>query len=292
MTTGTENWFIHRWGKWVVPYAALWVTMLIGGVVIVLLALFSAEVYDNVVDDAGLANLDKPTLAFMEGLRSPGLDAFVTGFTNIGGGIGMPILASILTALLIFTSRTWRPLILVGGAAAVSVTATTLGKKLIDRARPDHADAVPPYETSPSFPSGHTLNTTVVISLIVYLACLQIKRTSIRIGLITAGVIFIVAMGLSRVFLGHHWMTDVIVGWLIGLAWVGIVILAHRLFHVLRHREHAGPAPTFEHPAHLHDGTTGSVTGRGAGNATGGAAPAGTDDADTPGPSGRSSASG
>ena len=137
--------------------------MLIGGVVVVALALTSAEVYDNVVDDAGLANLDKPTLAFMEQLRSPGLDAFVTGFTNIGGGIGMPILASILTAWLIWVSRTWRPLILIGGAAAVSITATTVGKKLIGRTRPDFADAVPPYETSPSFPSGHTLNTTVVI---------------------------------------------------------------------------------------------------------------------------------
>ena len=163
MSTRTESWLMRRWGRWVVPYAALWITMLIGGVVVVVLALLSAEVYDNVVDSAGLANLDKPTLAFMEQLRSPGLDSFVTGFTNIGGGIGMPILASILTALLIWVSRTWRPLILIGGAAAVSVTATAVGKKLIGRTRPDHADAVPPYENSPSFPSGHTLNTTVVI---------------------------------------------------------------------------------------------------------------------------------
>jgi undecaprenyl-diphosphatase len=274
----------HRWGKWVVPYAALWITMLVGGVVVVSLVLVSAEVYDNVVDDAGLANLDKPALAFMEQLRSPGLDAFITGFTNIGGGIGMPILGSILTALLIFTSRSWRPLILIGGAAAASVTATTLGKKMIGRVRPDHADAVPPYETSPSFPSGHTLNTTVVIALVVYLACLQIKRTSARIGLIAAGVIFIVAMGLSRVYLGHHWLTDVIVGWVIGLAWVGIVILAHRFFHVLRRREHAGEAPTFEHPVRLHDG---AVSGP-----AGGTVQTDANDADTPGPAGRSSASG
>jgi membrane-associated phospholipid phosphatase len=258
VNTGIESWLTQRWGKWVVPYAALWVTMLIGGAMVLVLALVSAEVYDNVVDDAGLANLDKPTLGMMEQLRNPGLDAFVTGFTNIGGGIGMPILGSILTAWLIWAGRTWRPLILVGGAAAVSVTATAVGKKLIGRSRPDHADAVPPYENSPSFPSGHTLNTTVVIGLVVYLACLQIKRTMARISLIAAGAIFIFAMGMSRVYLGHHWMTDVIIGWVLGLAWVGIVILAHRLFHVLRHREHAGPAPTFDHPAHLHDGSTGS----------------------------------
>jgi undecaprenyl-diphosphatase len=237
-----------RWGRWVVPYAALWITMLIGGVIVVALAVMGAEVYDNVVDDAGLANLDKPALALSEDLRTPWLNSAVTAFTNIGGGIGMPIVGSILTAWLTWAGRTWRPLILVGGAAAVSVSATTFGKKLFGRTRPDHADAVPPYESSPSFPSGHTLNTTVVIGLVVYLACLQIQRTVARVSIITAGSIFIIAMGLSRVFLGHHWLTDVIAGWLLGLAWVGIVILAHRLFHVMRHREHAGPAPTFDHP--------------------------------------------
>ncbi|HET8878572.1 MAG TPA: phosphatase PAP2 family protein [Arthrobacter sp.] len=277
---------MRRWGKWVVPYAALWITMLIGGVVVVALALTSAEVYDNVVDDAGLANLDKPTLAFMEQLRSPGLDSFVTGFTNIGGGIGMPILASILTALLIWRTRTWRPLILIGGAAAVSITATSLGKKLIGRTRPDHADAVPPYENSPSFPSGHTLNTTVVISLVVYLTCLQVHRTLARVGLITAGTLFIAAMGMSRVFLGHHWMTDVIFGWALGLGWVGIVILAHRLFHVLRHRERTGPAPTFDNDQHLRDGASGGRDGASAGHGR-----SGNGDAGTPGTGGRSAAS-
>ena len=169
-----------RLGTWFKPYAALVLTILVGGVVIVSLALLGAEVYDNVVDSAGLANLDKPALALSESLRSPGLDAFVTGFTNIGGGIGMPILASILVAWLTYLSRTWRPLVLVGGAAAVSITATTLGKKLVGRTRPDHADAVPPYEDSPSFPSGHTLNTTVVISLVVYLICLQFRTMRVR----------------------------------------------------------------------------------------------------------------
>jgi membrane-associated phospholipid phosphatase len=237
-----------RADKWIKPYAALWLTMIIGGGLVLAMALLGAEVYSDVVDDEGLASLDIPALHYAQSLRTPDLDTFVTGFTNIGGGIGMPILASILTAWLTFLSRTWRPIVLVGGAALVSTLATTLGKSLVGRTRPDHSEAVPPFENSPSFPSGHTLNTTVVIGVLLYIVCLQFQILWARITAITAGVMFIIAMGLSRVFLGHHWMTDVMAGWFLGLAWVGMVILAHRLFHLTRKREHAGPAPTFEHP--------------------------------------------
>ncbi len=242
-----------RFGRWLGPYAALWITLIVGGILVITLTLLGAEVYDSVVDQNGVSGLDKPALELAKQYRTPWLDSTVTAFTNIGGGIGMPILASILVAWLIYVSRSWGPLILVGGAAAVSVTATSVGKTLLGRTRPDHIDAVPPFEFSPSFPSGHTLNSTVVIGVVVYLVCLQVKKTWVRAGVVAAGAVFIIAMGLSRVFLGHHWMTDVMAAWLLGLAWVGMVILAHRLFHVIRRREHAGPAPTFEHPAHLPD---------------------------------------
>lgn len=255
------NALTERWGKWVVPYAALWITLIVGGAIVIVLALLGAEVYASVVDEAGLADLDKPALALAEDLRTPELNVAVTGFTNVGGSVGMPILASALTAWLTWVNRTWRPIILVCGAAAVSITATTFGKNLVGRTRPDFIDAVPPYETSPSFPSGHALNSTVVIGVLVYLTCLQLKKTWARLAVIAAGLAFVLAMGLSRVFLGHHWMTDVIAAWLLGLAWLGMVILAHRLFHLVRHREHAGPAPTFDHPAHLSDGRTDQTEG-------------------------------
>jgi membrane-associated phospholipid phosphatase len=268
-----------RVDKWIKPYAALWLTMIIGGTLVIAMALLGAEVYSDVVDEEGLASLDIPALEYSQSLRNPEMDAFATGFTNVGGGIGMPILASILTAWLTFLSRTWRPIVLVGGAALVSTLATTLGKRLVGRTRPDHSEAVPPFETSPSFPSGHTLNTTVVIGVLIYLMCLQFQVLWARIAAITVGTIFIIAMGLSRVFLGHHWMTDVMAGWFLGLAWVGIVILAHRLFHVMRRREHAGPAPTFEHPVLREDqsGDAESTTGT-APTANGGGAPPRVDD--------------
>ncbi len=248
-----------RVDKWIKPYAALWLTMIIGGVLVLTMALLGAEVYSDVVDEEGLASLDIPALEYSQSLRNPEVEAFATAFTNVGGGIGMPILASILTAWLTLLSRTWRPIVLVGGAALVSTTATTLGKRLVGRTRPDHSEAVPPFETTPSFPSGHTLNTTVVIGVLVYIMCLQFQMLWARITAITAGAIFIIAMGLSRVFLGHHWMTDVMAGWFLGLAWVCMVILAHRLFHLIRKREHAGPAPTFEHPVLREDPLTSSA---------------------------------
>ncbi len=240
--------FRDRVDKWIKPYAALWLTMVIGGALVLAMALLGAEVYSDVVDEEGFSSLDIPALEYSQSLRNPDVNSFATGFTNVGGGIGMPIVAVVLTAWLTFLSRTWRPIVLVGGAALVSTTATTMGKRLVGRTRPDHSEAVPPFESSPSFPSGHTLNTTVVIGVLVYLMCLQFQMRWARITAITAGAVFIVAMGLSRVFLGHHWMTDVMAGWFLGLAWVCMVILAHRLFHLVRRREHAGPAPDFEHP--------------------------------------------
>ena len=42
------------------------------------------------------------------------------------------------------------------------------------------------------------------------------------------------AMGLSRVFLGHHWLTDVIFAWLLGAAWLALLITSHRLFLTIR----------------------------------------------------------
>jgi membrane-associated phospholipid phosphatase len=54
-------------------------------------------------------------------------------------------------------------------------------------------------------------------------------------------VVWVVVMGLSRVFLGHHWLTDVVFAWLLGSAWLALIITAHRLFLTVR-RGRADPS--------------------------------------------------
>jgi undecaprenyl-diphosphatase len=167
--------------------------------------------------------------------RSPGLDAAVTLFTNIGGTTILPILVTIVVCGLAWWWRSWTPIVLMAVAAAGSVAMTEAGKDLAGRARPPTALAVPPYESSPSFPSGHTLNSTVIAIVLAYLVLLHVESRLGRMVTVALLVVYALAIGLSRVFLGHHWFTDVVAGFVAGTAWALVVILAHRLLLRLQH---------------------------------------------------------
>ncbi|GGN01074.1 hypothetical protein GCM10009721_30330 [Terrabacter tumescens] len=200
-------------------------------------------VYEGVVGRDGLTVVDQPVLDAAITLRSPGLDSAVTAFTDVGGPVGMPILALVAVAVLTWRRRRWTPIVLTLIAAAGSLAMTIVGKGFVDRARPPADLAVPPLEVSASFPSGHTLNATVLTTVIVYLILIETTAARQRTLTITLGTLFVLAMGLSRVFLGHHWLTDVLAGWLIGLAWALAVITAHRLWLTLRERPAVAGSP-------------------------------------------------
>ena len=146
----------------------------------------------------------------------------------------------VLLPLMALLWRSWTPVALMVVACAGSVTMTSVGKDLAGRARPPHELAVPPYEASPSFPSGHTLNSTVIAMVIAYLVVIHVESRLARTVTVIGLAVYVVAIGLSRVYLGHHWFTDVAAGWLIGAAWATVVIMAHRLL-VLQGRRRAGP---------------------------------------------------
>ncbi|MGO4145195.1 phosphatase PAP2 family protein [Paenarthrobacter sp. YAF11_1] len=220
------------------PYAALIITLIVGLAAALSLALVFGEVYESVTEADGVAGLDDPFLAAAKSVRSPALDVATTAYTNIGGTVGMPIIAVGIMIFLATKRRSWTPVILMLAAGLGSLVITILGKPLFGRARPDIADAIPPYEHSASFPSGHSLNSIVIAGIVAYLIILRLKTLRARVITVLVAGIFAFTMGLSRVYLGHHWLTDVLAAWAIGVAWLALVITAHRLYLTVRTRRH------------------------------------------------------
>ncbi len=219
---------------------ALIVTLVIGGVLAVALSFLASRIYDAVAESDGIAGLDLPILRAMMSIRSPFLDTIVTGYTDIAGPIGMPILAVVAILILSLRRKSWTPAILIASAGIGSLLMTIAGKDIIGRVRPPLVDAVPPYEYSPSFPSGHTLNAVVVAGVVAYLIILRRRTTHGRVITVTVAAVFALTIGISRVFLGHHWFTDVLAAWVLGAAWLAIIITSHRLYITTK----AGRAPT------------------------------------------------
>jgi undecaprenyl-diphosphatase len=220
------------------PYAALIITLVVGLAVALSLALVFGEVYESVTEANGVAGLDHPALDAAKTVRSPALDVAITAYTNVGGTVGMPIIAVVIMIFLAVRRKSWTPVILMLAAGLGSLLITVLGKPLFGRTRPDLADAIPPYEHSPSFPSGHSLNSLVIAGIVAYLVILRLKTLRARVITVAVAAAFAITMGLSRVYLGHHWLTDVLAAWAIGISWLALVITAHRLYLTVRTRRH------------------------------------------------------
>jgi undecaprenyl-diphosphatase len=95
---------------------------------------------------------------------------------------------------------------------------TTAGKGWIARARPVFTTIATAH--SPSFPSGHTTGATVVFGFLAYAIARDLASHRRRFAIGYGATVVVLIIGVSRVFLGVHFASDVIAGWLIGIFWL------------------------------------------------------------------------
>jgi membrane-associated phospholipid phosphatase len=135
------------------------------------------------------------------------------------------------------TFVTWRCLGRVeGGLAVVAGLSSLLNtpvKLLVDRPRPT-ADLVHVFavETDSGFPSGHAMFAILVFGFLAYLAITHINRSNLRVLISTVLIFLILLTGASRVYLGVHWPSDVLGGYLIGGVILMILIYVYRTWPV------------------------------------------------------------
>lgn len=187
-----------------------------GAVGVLLLALLVANHLTDAVDAALTAWLTAPEQARAMQVLRP--------ITELGSTWAVTIVAVALL-LILAVRRTPRLGLLAAGTIGLTALANNGIKELLARARPRIVDA-PFLEPGFSFPSGHALLSATaygVVAVLVVRSSLPVRVRSLIVALLTATVLLV---GVSRLHLGVHYLTDVLAGWLGGLA---IALLFARL---------------------------------------------------------------
>jgi undecaprenyl-diphosphatase len=143
------------------------------------------------------------------------------------GGTTLIVLLTGVAVLAFAFHRRGRHAAVMAGAVALASVSSNLSKTFYARPRPD---LVPheAYVYSASFPSGHsTLSTAAWLTLAMLVASLETRRRSKALAYALAGLI-VAGVGVSRVYLGVHWPTDVLAGWCLGAMWALAAWLALR----------------------------------------------------------------
>lgn len=183
------------------------------------------------VDDAGLGATayDTDVWAFAVAHRDAVGTAIATGLSVGGGTAALCVLAGVTGVVLALRGRRLD--------AGLVVTTPFVATLLSDGLKPGYGRPRPPaaaqvvLETGFSLPSGHTVDATVVVGVLALVLAFRTVSRSRRIAIAAVATLLITAAGAGRVYLGVHWATDVVTGWLLGAAWVAlyavVLLIAH-----------------------------------------------------------------
>lgn len=169
--------------------------------------------YFGMVSSTGISQFNEPILVWMSTHRDPIISTMMQYITSLASPTAFIIFVSIIAIVWVYRKKeTWQPLLMVA-AVGLSALASSLLKTVTHNARPDNIDMVPPFETGYSFPSGHTLSTIVFLLVTGYLLYSRYHNDDKRFWLIIWLIISIsgtALIALSRLYLGYHWLTDII----------------------------------------------------------------------------------
>ncbi|WP_437316909.1 phosphatase PAP2 family protein [Sorangium sp. So ce385] len=192
------------------------------GLALTLAALVFVAIAQAVSGNAWIVQVD---LALARALHASSSSTGVTAlgaFTHLGSGWALTVLALVVAALLL--SRRQRVLavgwlIALAGGGLLNQAL----KALFARPRPlfDEPLAV---AAGWSFPSGHSMGTLVTFGMLSYLGLLFLRTLRARLALVAFALSWTVAMGFSRMYLGVHYLSDVLAGFAAGSMWLAVCI--------------------------------------------------------------------
>jgi undecaprenyl-diphosphatase len=183
-------------------------------------------IVDEIPERGSMVRLD---VAVARWLETHGTEWGESIFSRVSW-LGAPALTVIIVAAVVAFAwrREWLP---AGALALASIGGSVLDnvlKPLFHRGRPETAWEFVSHP-SWSFPSGHAMNSIVGFGFLAMLLLERQPRRPIRIAILTAAVLLIAVIGFSRLYLGVHYLSDVVGGYLAGAVWLLVCIAGYRV---------------------------------------------------------------
>jgi undecaprenyl-diphosphatase len=159
-----------------------------------------------------LEAMDQGALHAFHHAHFPWLTPLVLKLTHLGDRPVILVLGLLACAGLAAV-RWWWPSLLLLATVALSFGLVSVAKRVVDRPRPNARWSPPPVPQSRSFPSGHALQSTALFGTLALLLRRRMTRRSVRVGLVVAGFALPFLIGVTGLYLGYHYVTDVLAGW-------------------------------------------------------------------------------
>ena len=205
----------------------------------VLFCILIAVVFGLLADEVlevhkGTNRFDEVLGVFLRGLRQPRLTIFANTLTAAGDWIFL-VIATPLVGLVLWFEGHRISALLFGGSVLGGFLVSTVLKMVFERPRPDVASALV-QEKLPSFPSGHATMATVFFGGLVAVAFHLSRRRAVRVTALTVGLVLVIVVAATRIYLGAHWATDTVAGILVGMLWITVYVTGTEFFARRRRR--------------------------------------------------------
>ena len=175
-----------------------------------------------------LAGTDAALMATVHHWYSPGLTAVMLALTEIGAVATFASAVGVVVVLLLYRGHS-HPAAILGGALLGAFALNESLKLHFHRARPVVPWSIG-YEPTFSFPSGHSLFACALYGTLAYLALRPPTSAARKTAILLPAILLPLGIGLSRIYLGMHFPTDVLAGYTAGGAWLAAVITADRIW--------------------------------------------------------------
>ncbi|MBW7476902.1 phosphatase PAP2 family protein [Paenibacillus oenotherae] len=197
-------------------------------VVLLIMALFGFQGLAVLVSREQLSHIDEAIIHIIQGRENSVLTSAAKIFSVIGSAaVVVPLVLASAALLAIILKHRKELLLLLGGVAGSTLLNSVL-KGMYQRARPDINRIV--EEQGYSFPSGHSMAAFTLYFLLTYLLWRHLPTRGARTALIAFSAGMILCIGLSRIYLGVHYPSDIVAGFWISGCWVAICIRLFRQY--------------------------------------------------------------